>query len=207
MSDNKSDSATKTPKIQSNNLVTFGATLSGIVVGVVTAMAMMGPMLHDQLASATKDLHRTIATAPASVTSACVVPSDGLGSSANSRLVSTAQQSMPEGGRGGDGTPNSPSTPSSSGGKTWVHNFVGGVWAKNTATISNTGSDSNNVIKTTNRNTTVVSNHNNVDVTNNNHQSANSGDVESENNTTAGEASSGTASNTSRSEYEVTINN
>lgn len=190
----------KIPKNITSNLATFGAIVSGVIVGVLASLSMMSSAIKEQVAAATESTGHTVAMVPvATTTGTCSVPTlvsnqASLGGGAGAGQVAAV---APAGGRGGD----------SSGGNTWVRNFVGGVFATNTATISNTGSGSMNVAKTTNQNTTTVKNNNHVNVVNDNPQTASSGNASTENNTSAGNTESGLASNTSRSEYDVTITN
>jgi hypothetical protein len=209
MAESRTVDTIKTIKAKSGNLFTFFATLSGVVVGVVASMAMMGPLLQSQVASATKDLGKTVAIAPASsVAPECVLPAGQAAS--NQARIATASVPMtvpaPQaGGKGGEAPV--PGAGGNNNNKTWVHKFVSGVWATNTATIKNTGADSTNIVKTTNTNTTTVTNKNNVWLSNNNAQKAVSGDVNSYDNTTSGTATSGAAHNTSDADMNVTITN
>lgn len=214
MSEDKLADTIKTIKAKSGNLFTFFATLGGVVVGVVASMAMMGPMLQSQVASATKDLGKTVAFSPASdITSACVVPAEQAANQAKIETAATSRPTLPQmqtsgnmgGGKGGETGP----MPGAGGNNnnTLIHKFVSGVWATNTATIKNTGADSTNSIKTINTNKTTVINKNDIQLKNNNPQTATSGDVYSSENTSAGTATSGTASNKSDANFTVTVTN
>ena len=73
--------------------------------------------------------------------------------------------------------------------------------------ISNTGPDSDNRIEFKTDNKLEVHNDNNVTVNNNNNQHASSGDADVSHNTTGGDATTGSASNTTSSSTSVTISN
>jgi hypothetical protein len=74
-------------------------------------------------------------------------------------------------------------------------------------TVTNTGPDSINKIKFENKNYVDVANKTRIDVRNNNDQYAKSGDVCVEDNTTAGDATSGDASNISTVDLNFTVTN
>ena len=192
-------------KMYKSNFLTFFAVLAGVVIGVVSSIAMMGSMVRTELADAVQSsTAAALKTAPAAsmtTATACMVPSGGSGGGGGGSAPATHTSVAPvpeSGGKGGD-TPSKP-------GHDWVHHFVTGSWT-NTATISNTGPDSYNVIKQSNTSISTVKNENSVKVVNNNSQTANSGSVQSNDNTTGGSAASGEASNTSRSEYDISITN
>jgi hypothetical protein len=197
---------TNTSKIQNSNLITLGTGLFGIAVGVMASLAMVGPMVHSQVAAA-KGVTRTISVRPADDFSSCAVPGATLGSGA-------AQNGSVLGafGAGGNQTPTLP-VGSGGGGEsantpTFVTKLVGGFMATNTATISGNGAYSDNKIVTVNKNTTTISNDNDVHLTNNNPQHATSGDATSSYNTDSNaDATSGTASNTSSASMNVSITN
>lgn len=73
--------------------------------------------------------------------------------------------------------------------------------------ISNTGHNSSNVVRSVNRNHTFIHNRNTVELNNHNSQTASSGRVNSEENTTAGTARSGDATNTNHLRATVSLNN
>lgn len=85
--------------------------------------------------------------------------------------------------------------------------FSGGVALAAEPTISTTGPDSVNIIKTENKCESTVNNDNNVDLTNNNPQKATSGDSSAKENTSVGSVSSGNASNSSQTNVVVNIRN
>lgn len=70
-----------------------------------------------------------------------------------------------------------------------------------------TGPDSTNTITETLKNTVKVTNNNNVSISNSVSQSATSGDATVKHNTTGGDATTGDASNTSSSTFELTVTN
>jgi len=181
---------TKTAKIQNSNLFTFFATLSGVMVGVLASLAMVGPMVRSEVASAT----RTLQARPVSSVTECVSPNDEGGAS-NTAKVKTAATTKPGGGSGGGG-----------GGSTEV---IKKIINSNTtvAGMSNTGPGSENSITTINRNTTTIENNNNVSVENSNSQSATSGDARVSGNTNAGSAASGKATNTNQTSTDISISN
>lgn len=82
-----------------------------------------------------------------------------------------------------------------------------GVAAASTASIDNTGPDSHQSVKLTNSNTVNLRNHNHLGVNNNNDQHASSGDAKVRDNTTAGDATSGDASNSNDVSTDVTVDN
>lgn len=73
--------------------------------------------------------------------------------------------------------------------------------------IDTTGPDSKNTIEFKINNRLEVRNDNNVSVNNNNEQSASTGDARVEHNTTGGDATTGSASNTSSTSTSVSISN
>ena len=79
--------------------------------------------------------------------------------------------------------------------------------ASGSATITNTGYDSNNQVKSETSSVVKVSNDNNVHVSNSSQQSAWSGSAEVSRNTTGGNAVSGDATNNNSSNFTVTISN
>lgn len=195
-------SNTKTSKFQNSNLFTFVATLSGVVVGVMASLAMVGPMVHSEVASATNAATRTISTRPADLLTDCSTGVGGGGAAGNAAhqfgSVLGASSFLPNNTPGGNG----------GGGTTFVHKLVSGIWATNTATISGNGADSTNKVVTVNKNTTTISNDNDIHLTNNNPQTATSGDAKSYENTDSNaNATSGTASNTSDSSMNVSVTN
>lgn len=86
-----------------------------------------------------------------------------------------------------------------------VGGFAGVVGAS--PSISNTGPDSYNKVKSHSSWRQRVTNNNSVGVSNNNPQSATSGDVKVKHNTTGGDAASGAASNTSSFSASVMLTN
>lgn len=196
-------SASQLRRMPTGNVFTFFATLGGVVFGVLLSVAITGPMLQSKVAEATQNATHTIVATPANYADACVAPTSQTATGGTGNNVTATQSTPVPGGRGGDAP--MPQPPHQD--KIWVHKFVSGVWATNTGTISNTGSDSTNTVTAVNKNTTHVQNTNNVNVVNNNSQSADSGDVDSHNNTTSGGGTSGTASNTSKSEFDITLIN
>lgn len=77
----------------------------------------------------------------------------------------------------------------------------------NTATIDHTGPNSTNKVTVTTNNDLTITNNNNVSVRSTVNQTAKSGNVEVSGNTTGGNATSGDASNTSSSEFTLSITN
>jgi hypothetical protein len=208
MSESKSLTAmSKTKTVNTNqrvsNLFIFGSTLAGVVVGVVASLAMVGPMIHSDVASATNG-SRTLSARTASDTFACSVPNSavtggGLGGGGSVLGASTGTTPV-GGGTGGDnGGTNT----------VFVHKLVSGVFAKTTATISGNGAESTNTVTTINKNKTVINNDNDVTLTNNNSQNATSGDANTDHNVSGSgtAATTGTAENTSSTDMKVNITN
>jgi hypothetical protein len=73
--------------------------------------------------------------------------------------------------------------------------------------IDTTGPGSRNTITTTNSNSVRITNNNNLSVENSNHQSAYTGDATVRYNTTGGDATSGSASNSNSSSFELNVSN
>lgn len=85
---------------------------------------------------------------------------------------------------------------------------VGGSGGGNhTATIRDTGPDSDNHVTFETKSKVEIDNDNNVYIDNNNEQDASSGDATVENNTNGGSASTGNASNTNTSSFTIRISN
>lgn len=216
----KTRHGTTMPK--TNYLFITLATFAGVAFGVLLSLGLMGPMLHQQVASATKDLSKQVAQmTPASSylpydgptqPTACTAPSGGSGGGGASLQTAarTTTSSQPGSGAGGGSTTGGRGGGNGGNGGTknvWVHKFVSGVFAKTNATISDTGKGSTNSITTTNTNTTTVWNHNDVEMTNNNPQTAVSGNAKADANTHGGSATTGTAKNDSDASFSVNITN
>lgn len=75
------------------------------------------------------------------------------------------------------------------------------------ASISNTGFNSENKVKSEVTNTSDVKNNTKLNVSNNNSQESSSGSVNSSRNTTAGNATSGDVNNTSNTATELSVSN
>ena len=75
------------------------------------------------------------------------------------------------------------------------------------ASISNTGFNSNNTVNSNTTNTSSVTNDTNLNVSNNSSQESSSGNVNSSRNTTRGNAASGDVSNSSSTYTEFSISN
>jgi hypothetical protein len=188
------------PNPRINNLFIFGSTLAGVVVGVVAALAMTGPMLRTQVANATNG-SRVIAARNADATLACGTASGASGNAGSVLGAFTAATTPPGLGGGGGGA--------GGGGNTFVNKLVSGVFATTTATISGNGANSTNKVTTVNKNTTIVHNDNDVNLTNNNSQTATSGDADTNHNVSGGgtSATTGTAENSSDTNMQVNITN
>jgi hypothetical protein len=191
------------PTQRINNVFIFGTTLAGVVVGVVASLAMTGPMLRSQIASATNG-NRLVYAKNADATFPCGTTS-GLGGNSGSVLgaftaagTTPAEAGVGAGGGGQGG-----------GGNTFVHKLVSGVFATTTATISGNGAESTNTVTTINKNKTVINNDNDVTLTNNNSQTAPSGDANTDHNVSGSgtSATTGTAENTSDTDMKVNIVN
>jgi hypothetical protein len=79
--------------------------------------------------------------------------------------------------------------------------------AASAQTISNTGPDSTNIIRSSNECSFTLRNDNDVNIVNNNPQTAVSGDSSGSENTTVGSVNSGNASNNSSADFNVVISN
>lgn len=84
---------------------------------------------------------------------------------------------------------------------------LSGFAGATSGSISGTGPDSYNKIKSTTTKKTKVTNNNNLGVNNANQQSAYSGDAKVIHNTTGGSATSGAASNANSTSVSATVNN
>lgn len=206
-----------------SNLLVLGATFAGVVLGILLSVALMRPMAHSQVAAVTKNLdsqnqsQQALAMKPANFASppylACAAQTSGRTSGAQTAAASSPskptkpnkpQVAPPHNnnsnpGRGGD---------HGGGGKTVViKKIIGGLRTKTIASNKNTGYGSTNTITTTNENRLEISNDNDISITNNNPQTATSGKVVSNQNTTAGQATSGTASNSSKTSFNISVSN
>jgi hypothetical protein len=190
------------PNSRINNLFIFGSTLAGVIVGVVAALAMTGPMLGTQAAGASNG-SRVVAARNADAMFPCGTFSGAGGGGGSVLGASTVAGTTPlelgtGAGGGGQG----------GGGNTFTHKLVSGVFANTTATISGNGAQSTNTVTTVNKNTTIIHNDNDVKLTNNNPQTATSGSADASYNTGgASNATSGTAENTSDTNMRVNIVN
>lgn len=191
---------TQTHRDMKTYLFTFFATLSGVIVGVVAGVGMMGQVVKTQVATATDGLRQDLSSMKlASNTIDCTEPSGVTAATAS--VVTSAKPSQPvappAGGRGGG----------EEGGKgTWIR-YINTIVSDTKGDISNTGQDSTNIVKSVNKNTTTTTNTNVVTAVNNNNQKAESGSVESEKNTTAGTSTSGDAQNDSSATFRVEFKN
>lgn len=84
---------------------------------------------------------------------------------------------------------------------------VGGTSEEHSGENTNTGPNSDNLVKNTTYNSTEVKNNNNLWVSNNNDQYAASGDAKVSGNTTGGSATSGDASNISTTDVTFNVTN
>ncbi len=82
-----------------------------------------------------------------------------------------------------------------------------GFAAAATGDISNTGPNSTNHVRSHVTNSATVANHNDLRATNNNTQTSRTGEAEAEHNTTAGDATSGSASNDNSLSASVSVDN
>jgi hypothetical protein len=187
-----SSQKTKMTKIQNSNLFTFFATLSGVVVGVVASLAMMGPMVRTQVAAATRGLDAR----PVSSLS-CATSGGGSGAAANSSAVKTSgHTNKPQSGGSGGGM-----------GGGGVTKIIGGFSANTHVSMKNTGPGSHNSVTTVNKNSVYIENNNNVSVSNSNDQEAVSGAATVSGNTNGGSAHSGQASNENKTSTGISIEN
>lgn len=196
---------TQTNRDMKTYLFTFFATLSGVIVGVVAGVGMMGQVVKTQVASATDGLRQNLSSMKlASDVMECSGPTamSVPAAAETSRAMTTppAEQPVqpaipPTGGEGGGGNKGA-----------WVH-YINTIVSDTKGDINQTGADSTNIVKSVNKNETTITNTNTVGLTNNNQQSAYSGSVDSERNTTAGDSQSGGAYNNSTAEFNVAVKN
>lgn len=184
-----------------SGLVPFISACAGVGVGLIAALAVVVPMVHSEFASQAAQLnHQLVAMAPAAgfqTAATCVQPiASGhvLGSTTTAAKTISAAHG---GGKGGAVLPH----------QVFVTKLIGGVFANTKASISNTGPESTNSIKTTNIAKTTVTNTNNIVVSSTNSQSAASGDATSKQNTSGGSAVSGAAANTNTTTLSFVLNN
>ncbi len=181
------------------SLFSFVAATVGTVVGFIAAVAVALPMIHQDLAAQTSLLGARLASSVSSAApaSSCVQPT-------TSGVVLGAAT---VGGGNGGGMPVQQPAGGVGGGNTFIQKLIGGQLATTTATISDTGPNSDNKIITENTSITHVENTNNVSISNSNDQNASSGSAEVERNTNAGDAMSGDAANANTTTLGVTITN
>ena len=194
-------------KKYSNRLIgLFGGAVFGGVAAVAVMLFMVAPMIRSDVASslndqavAFKDASNTIT--PATGTS-CALPTSS--SASVTSLSSAKPTTLPP----NVFVPTALTTPVV-GAPAVVQksSLVTGVFDTGSSTISDTGEKSANTISTTNVDKTTVTNTNDVTLTNNNAQTAKSGAATTSNNVNAGSSTTGTAANTSSSNYDVYINN
>jgi|GEM_PF-7111680 len=200
---------TQNALVRKNPIATFLAGFAGIALGIPLALAVLLPMVHQQLQTDVAALsHKVVAITPASDTlaadNACALPSTSGNSVVTPAHAAVQTTSVPAGGRGG-GMPSGNN--GNSGGTHFVTKLVSGVWAHNTGTNSNTGAGSTNTVNATNTNTTTVHNTTTITAINDNPQVANSGAVTASQNTGTGTTSSGTAENTSDTSFIFKVDN
>jgi hypothetical protein len=184
------------------SIIALGAAIAGVVAAVPLTLAAVMPMVRQQIAADTAGLtSRTLQVQPAADTLSCVQPTQASAGTGGQVLgASTTQQpTTPGGGKGAGSGGGTPTT-------VFVKKLVNGVFTSS-GTISNTGPGSSNSITTHQTATTTVTNDNDISVTNLNHQDSSSGDAEVEGNTTGGSATTGDASNTNSSNFDLTVSN
>lgn len=191
-----------------SGLWAFLAAFAGIAAAVPLTVAVMMPMVRQDVASAVSTASkRSVAMAPASDTLSCAQPSvtPAVVSTPTSGHVLGASTvaTPPAGGQGGGMLPGGGGTVTNN---TYVHKLVSGVLTAR-AGISNTGPDSSNVIATTQTATTTTSNTNDITVSNTNMQQSSTGDASVDQNTTGGAATSGDASNTNATDFSLSVSN
>ena len=179
-------------------LFAFMAAFAGVIVAVPLTIALMMPMVHQQLASALSQGNKTVQLKNADSLTSCTPPAGGSGGAGNSNgAVLGASTSNPGGGNGGG---------QGGGGTTFVKKLVNGVFTS-TGTISNTGQDSHNSVTTTDTAIMTITNDNDLSVNNTNHQDASSGDASSNKNTNGGAATSGDSTNTNNTNVNYSVSN
>jgi hypothetical protein len=191
-----------TPKLQHkfakthhvrSNVISF---LAGAMVAIPLALVALAPSPGDAGGRV-----RVIQAKPVEANLSCSQPtvlSGGLGGGGGAGggqvLGESITAPLPVGGAGG-GNEQAP-TP-------FVQQFV----LNATASINNTGPDSNNTITSNQTVTTNITNNNNLNITNTNNQSASSGDATVSGNTTGGSAETGDATNDNATNIGVSITN
>ncbi len=186
-----------TPKISISGgyLFTFFATLSGVIVGVVASLAMVGPMVRADVASASSDTHKIVSLRPVSDLTTCTGTSSlGITPATGHAAVAAV-------------APEPVSSDSNGSAHTFVTKLIGGAYNTTAASMTNTGPASHNSISTTNNTTTTVENHNDVTIQSNNNQYTSSGSAFLSNVTNGGSATTGDTSNTYRTTDAVSISN
>lgn len=188
-----------------NFMFTILATFGGVMLGVLASLGVMRADMHSQFAAETASLnHQMVRLADANVAAGgqfgqCSAPAGSAGqSSAVTAAASVGNSSsQPNGMSGGSGA----------NGPTFVHKLVSGVFANDTAAISNTGADSNNQVSFENSVQTTVTNTNNLSLNSSNSQTAVSGDAYSSRNTAAGPVATGSAQNSSIVDLTYNVTN
>lgn len=190
------------PPVPRTGLFAFLAAFAGIVAAVPLTVAVMMPMVRQDVASAVSSANKGIvALAPAADTLSCTQPAAVATSSpAGHVLGANTVAAPPAGNQGGSGGGGNGST------TTYVHKLVSGILTSS-GTIGNTGPNSNNVVTTTQTATTTVTNNNNLTFTNTNSQNSSTGNASANSNTSAGTTSTGDASNTNSSSFDIKVSN
>ena len=189
--------------ISHTGMFSFLAAFVGVLAAVPITVAIVMPMVHQQLVSATSGLSRSVQLKTAADTLSCSQPgsvSAVTASSSGGGQVLGAATSLPTAGGTGGGSGAGGST------NTFVKKIVTGDFS-GTATISNTGTDSTNNVSFTSTATTTIDNTNDISVSNSSSQSGSSGNANVSQNTTGGSAQSGDSSNTNSANFNITASN
>lgn len=209
-------SAGNVPRI---GMFAFLAAFAGILAAVPLTIALMMPMVHQQLASDISKLN-TASTARFANTSLTLTPDQMSNLTAEDRAavcgpVTASAAVLPGGvlgasnivapspGSQGQGGSSSGSNPPS---KIYIKKLISGNLTSK-GVISNTGPGSYNNVESTQTATTKITNNNNLSVANTSNQQASSGEAETEYNTNSGSAVSGTATNSNNTDVNVSVSN
>lgn len=207
--------AMHTPRI---GMFAFLAAFAGILTAVPLTIALMMPMVHQQLASDISKMNAA-STARYSTTALTLTPDQMSNLTAEDRAavcgpVTAAAGVSPggvlgasnvvapsQGGQGQNAGPvNSPAK------VVYVKKLVSGAMSSK-GTINNTGPGSYNTVNSSQTATTKITNNNNLSVANTSNQQASSGEAETEYNTTGGSAVSGTAANSNHADLNLSVSN
>lgn|GEM_PF-3070491 len=184
----QTSSAAHLLQIPRTGLFTFLAAFAGVVAAVPLTVAVMMPVMHQELASAVSQANKhVVSVTPADDLLSCSQPATsgsgvgGLGGGAGSgQVLGSSTVSSPAGGQGGQGGQGG------GGSQTFITKMIGGGLTSNASIGGTIGAGANVSINTNQTETNTVKNDTDIHVSSYNDQDVSSGDATSKYNTSSG---------------------